>query len=315
MSSEYGLAAKRAINMNTAGRLDKKASKKNARRVDRFVTGLLYGIAAFFVILLASITIYIMAKGVQAISPDLLSFSGDGIGIQLFNTIYLVFLSLIVTIPAGILTGLYLAEYAGKSPIVAVIRTCIETLSSLPSIIVGLFGYLVLIQMTHSHWNLLAGSLSLAIINIPLIARTTEDAIRSIPRGYYDGSIALGATRWQTVVKVMLRTSVPRILTGVILAAGRGFGEAAVLIYTAGMGSDVNFNNWNPASITSPLNPFRAADTLSVHIWALKTEGIAANSQQIADLSAALLIILVFAFSLGSRALGHRLEKKMLSED
>jgi len=156
---------------------------------------------------------------------------------------------------------------------------------------------------------LLAGALSLAIINIPLIARTTEDAIRSIPRAYYDGSIALGSTRWQTVVHVLLKASVPRIITGVILAAGRGFGEAAVLIYTSGMSSDVNFANWNPASPVSPLNPFRPADTLSVRIWALKTEGIAANSQQIADLSAMVLIILVFVFSLGARALGRRLEK------
>jgi phosphate transport system permease protein len=136
----------------------------------------------------------------------------------------------------------------------------------------------------------------------------------SIPRSYYDGSIALGASRWQTTIHVILKAGIPGIITGVILAAGRGFGEAAVLIYTSGMSSRVDFSNWNPASITSPLNPFRPADTLSVHIWALKTEGIAANSQQIADLSAAVLIVLVFAFSLGSRALGRRLQKKMLSE-
>jgi len=285
----------------------------SAKRNDRVMTTVLYAIAVFFVLLLASITIYILFKGVRAASPDLLSFSGDGIGIQLFNTVYLVFLSLLITVPTGILTGVYLAEYAGETPLVAVIRTCIETLSSLPSIIVGLFGFLVLIQMTHSKWNLLAGALALAILNIPLIARTTEDAIRSIPRVYYDGSIALGATQWQTVIHIMLKASAPRIITGIILAAGRGFGEAAVLIYTSGMSSDVNFSNWNPTSISSPLNPLRSADTLSVHIWALKTEGIAANSQQIADLSAAILIVLVFAFSLGSRALGRRLQKKMLS--
>jgi len=290
-------------------------ANKFAKKTDRFVTILLYIIAAFFVLLLASITVYILYKGIRAASPDLLSFKGDGVGIQLFNTIYLVFLSLIITVPIGILTGMYLAEYAGKGAFVAIMRICIETLSSLPSIIVGLFGFLVFIQMTHSHWNLLAGSLALAIINIPLIARTTEDAIRSIPRSYYDGSIALGATRWQTLVRVLLKGSVPRIITGIILAAGRGFGEAAVLIYTSGMNSDVDFNNWNPASITSPLNPFRSADTLSVHIWALKTSGIAANINQIADLSAAVLIVLVFAFSLGSRAIGRRLQKKISGDN
>jgi len=290
------------------------SKKTAAKRVDRAATIILYIIAAFFILLLASITIYILYKGFLAASPELFSFSGDGVGIQLFNTVYLVFLSLVITIPGGIMTGIYLAEYAGKGTFVTIIRTCIETLSSLPSIIVGLFGFLVFIQMTHSKWNLLAGSLALAIINMPLITRTTEDAIRSIPRIYYDGSIGIGATRWQTVVHVLLKASIPRIITGVILAAGRGFGEAAVLIYTSGMSSDINFNNWNPASITSPLNPFRSADTLAVRIWALKTEGIGANSQQIADLSAAILIILVFVFSIGARALGRRLQKNMLSE-
>jgi len=290
--------------------------KKNAsaRVMDRVVTALLYGIAGFFALLLASITVYILYKGVRGATPELLSFSNKGIGKQLFNTVYLVFLSLLVTVPIGMFTGVYMAEYAGNGPFVAVMRTCIETLSSLPSIIVGLFGFLVLIQMTHSRPNLLAGSLALAIINIPLIARTTEDAMRQVPRSYYDGSVALGATRWQTVMRVLLKTSMPRVITGVILAAGRGFGEAAVLFLTSGMGSDVNFNNWNPASLSSPLNPFRSADTLAVYIWSLKTQGIEANSQQIADLSAAVLILLVFGFSLGARALGRRLQRKMASE-
>jgi len=289
---------------------------KKAKAVDHAVTGVLYAVAAFFIVLLASITVFILFKGVRAAVsfPELLSFKGDGVGIQLFNTIYLVLVSLVITVPVGVCTGIYMAEYAGNGRVVAVIRTCIETLSSLPSIIVGLFGFLVLIQLTHSRWNLLAGSISLAIINIPLIARTTEDALRAIPRSYYDGSIGLGATRWQTLWHVLFPVSVPRIITGVILAAGRGFGEAAVLMYTSGMSSSVNFSNWNPLSITSPLNPFRTADTLSVRIWALKTEGIAANSQANADLAAAVLIVLVFAFSLGARYLGHRMEKKMTSE-
>ncbi|MCL1879479.1 MAG: phosphate ABC transporter permease PstA [Actinomycetia bacterium] len=288
-------------------------SRTSAKVIDRIATGVFYVVAAFFILLLASITAYILYKGALAASPELLSFVGDGVGIQLFNTVYLVFLSLLVTMPVGIMTGLFMAEYAGSGFFVAITRTCIEALSSLPSIIVGLFGFLVFIQMTHSKWSLWAGSLSLAIINVPLIARTTEDAMRSVPRSYYDGSIALGASRWQTVTHVLLKASIPRIITGMILAAGRGFGEAAVLLYTSGMSSDVNFHDWNPLSPTSPLNPLRSADTLSVRIWSLKTEGIAANSQQIADLAAAILILLVFVFSLGSRALGRRLQKRMLS--
>ncbi|MCL2655372.1 MAG: phosphate ABC transporter permease PstA [Coriobacteriia bacterium] len=284
---------------------------RRAKLADKTITVILSTIAALFVVLLALITVYLLYKGARAATPDLLSFTGFGVGIQLFNTVYLVFLSLLVTVPIGICAGIFLAEYAGKGPIIAVVRTCIETLSSLPSIIVGLFGFLVLIQLTHSKWNLLAGALALAILNVPLIARTTEDALRSVDRSYYDGSIGLGATRWQTTVRILLRASVPRIITGIILAAGRGFGEAAVLIYTAGMNSAVNFNNWDPTSITSPLNILRPADTLAVHIWALKTEGIMANANQIADLSAAVLVVLVLVFSLSARWLGNRFDKKM----
>jgi phosphate transport system permease protein len=284
-----------------------------AKIADSIVTAVLYVIAVFFVVLLAVVTIYIVVKGAWAVTPNLLGFNGDGVGVQLVNTVYLVLLSLVITVPVGVFTGIYMAEYIGRGPIVAIIRTCIETLSSLPSIIVGLFGFLVLIQLTGAHWNLLAGSVALAILNIPLMARTTEDALREIPREYYDGSIGLGATRWQTMVHVSLKASIPRIITGVILAAGRGFGEAAPLMFTSGMGSAVNFNDWNPLHLTSPLNPMRPADTLAVHIWALKTEGIAANSQAIADLSAAVLVVLVFVFSLGSRALSHHLSKRKLA--
>ncbi|MCL2882730.1 MAG: phosphate ABC transporter permease PstA [Coriobacteriia bacterium] len=288
-----------------------RARMKRTKAVDRVVTVALSTIAALFVVLLAVIMAWLLYKGAKAATPDLLSFTGYGVGIQLFNTVYLVTLSLLITVPIGICAGIYLAEYAGKGPIIAVLRTCIEMLSSLPSIIVGLFGFLVLIQMTHSKWNLLAGALALAILNVPLIARTTEDALRAVDRSYYDGSIGLGATRWQTTMRILVRASVPRIITGVILAAGRGFGEAAVLIYTSGMNSAVNFNNWNPASITSPLNILRPADTLAVHIWALKTEGIMANANQIADLSAAVLVILVLVFSLSARWMGNRFDKKM----
>lgn len=287
---------------------------RGAKITDRVITGILYVIAAFFVLLLASITIYILWKGVKAASPELLSFSNDGVGIQLFNSLYLVLISLVITVPIGVCAGIYLAQYAGKGPVVAVIRTCVETLSSLPSIIVGLFGFLMLIQLTGSRWNLMAGAIALAIINVPLIARTTEDALRAVPKSYYDGSIGLGATRWQTVMRVLMRASVPRIITGVILAAGRGFGEAAVLIYTSGMKGVVDFTIWNPFDVRSPLNPFRPAATLAVNIWAQKAEGIAANSQQIADLSAAVLVVLVFVFSIGSRWLGHRLDKRLLGE-
>lgn len=284
---------------------------RRAKIADRAATIVFYVIAGFFLLLLAAFTLWILYKGFAAFDIRYVGFSGKGIGIQLFNTIYLVFISLVISVPIGICAGIYMAEYAKDGAITRFLRICIETLSSLPSIVVGLFGYLVFLVLIGARWNLFAGSLAVSILGLPLISTTTEDAIRSIPSSYREGSLAIGATHWQTIAKVLLPASVPGIITGVILAAGRGFGEAAALLFTSGMNSSVNFRNWNPLSITSPLNPFRPADTLAVHIWALITEGIDPNANQMADLSAAVLIILVFAFSLGSRALGRRLEGRM----
>ncbi len=131
--------------------------------------------------------------------------------------------------------------------------------------------------MTGQHWNLLAGALAVSILNIPQLTTVTEDAMQGVPELYREGSLGLGATHWQTITGVLLPAALPRIITGIIMAAGRGFGEAAALLFTSGMSSDVNFNNWNPFSLNSPLNAMRPADTLAVRIWALKTEGVDAE--------------------------------------
>jgi phosphate transport system permease protein len=292
-----------------------KTTHKRIKAADRAATGILYAVAGFFLLLLAAFTLYILYKGALAFKPEYLSFTRSGIGIQFFNTIYLVFLSLIISMPIGIAAGIFMAEYAGKGRLTHFLRTCIETLASLPSIVVGLFGYLVFLVMTGSHWNLIAGALAVSILNIPSLTTVTEDALQGVPERYREGSLALGATHWQTIRKVLLPAALPRIVTGVIMAAGRGFGEAAALLYTSGMSSDVSFRNWNPLSPDSPLNPFRPADTLAVHIWALKTEGVDANAAALSDLSAAVLILLVFAFSLASRKIGEKLERRTTGEE
>jgi phosphate transport system permease protein len=287
------------------------STHKKARIADRTATGVLYGTAGFFLLLLAAITIYILVKGAIAYKPSMLSWGRDGIATEFFNTIYLVFLSLIFSVPIGVAAGIYMAEYAREGRLTQFLRMSIETLSSLPSIVVGLFGYLVFIVMTGSKWNLLAGSLAVSILNLPLITTTTEDALRSVPKSYREGGLGIGATHWETIRTVILPCAFPRIITGVILAAGRSFGEAAALLYTSGMNSDVNIHNWNIMSRSCILNPLRPADTLAVHIWALKTEGTQAGADQIADFSAAVLIIMVFLFSLGARFLSRVLERRM----
>ena len=288
-----------------------RQTHQKAKVADRAATAVLYAVAGFFLALLAAFTVYILYRGALAFRPEYLSFTRQGIGPQFFNTIYLVFLSLLISIPIGVAAGIYMAEYAGGGRLTHFLRTCIETLASLPSIVVGLFGYLIFLVMTSSHWNLLAGALAVSILNIPSLTTVTEDALEGVPVRFREGSLGLGATHWQTIAGVLLPAALPRIVTGIVMAAGRGFGEAAALLFTSGMSSDVNFHNWNPFSISSPLNPLRPADTLAVHIWALKTEGVEANAAQLSDLSSAVLILMVFAFSLGSRWIGDRLERRM----
>ena len=150
------------------------------------------------------------------VSMTFYAFNSNGIGNQFFNTIYLVFLSLLISVPSGVLAGIYMAEYAGDNKLTKAIRISIESLSSLPSIVVGLFGYLVFILMTGMKWNLFAGALAVSILSLPSITTTTEDALRSLPKSYKEGSMGLGATHWTTITKVMLPACISRIMTGVI---------------------------------------------------------------------------------------------------
>ena len=146
--------------------------------------------------------------------PEMFGFTRSGsIGNQVFNTIYLVFISLLVSVPIGILAGIYLAMYAKPGLVTRFLRTCIETLSSLPSIVVGLFGYLIFLVVIGLSKSLLAGALSISILSLPLITTTTEDAIKGLPEGFYHGSMGLGATKWQTIFHVLLPACLSRIMT------------------------------------------------------------------------------------------------------
>lgn len=285
---------------------------KRAIGADRIMTVVFYCVAVFFFVLLAAFAGYVIIKGFIGATPEMFRFQRRGsIGNQLFNTIYLVFLSLIITVPIGALAGIYLAKYAREGALTKFIRICIETLSSLPSIVVGLFGYLIFLVIMGLDKSLMAGALSVSILTLPLITTTTEDAIRGLPEGYFQASMGLGSTRWQAIFHVLLPACLPRIMTGIILAAGRGFGEAAVLLYTTGSGTNIRWGNWNLASYTCPLNPFRSAETLSLQIWDLQVNG---QNQDLANLASAVLLILVLAFSIGANILSNRLNKKNAGE-
>ena len=195
---------------------------QRAKLADKIATGIFVAIAVLFFLLLFGFAGKVIIGGFLGAKPEMFRFAMSGaIGNQLFNTIYLVFISLLVSCPIGVFAGIYLAMYAKKGRLTKIIRICIETLSSLPSIVVGLFGYLVFLVALGMGKSLLAGALSISILTLPLITTTTEDAIRGLPEGYLQGSLGMGATKWQSVFHVLLPACLPRIMTGVILAAGR----------------------------------------------------------------------------------------------
>lgn len=288
---------------------------KRAQLFDEIATAVFYAVSGFFVLLLVAFTAYVVWGGIKAFSPEMFSFSEEGIGSQFFNTVYLVVLSLVISVPIGIAAGVYMSEYAPEGKVITMLRIAIETLSSLPSIVVGLFGYLVFIIMVGAQWNLFAGALAVSILSLPLITTTTYDALRALPKGYKEGSLALGATHFETIWHVMLPASVGPIMTGVILAAGRGFGEAAALLYTAGMSTDISWDVWDITDPMCPLNPFRPGETLSLQVWAARTEGLNANAGDIAAFASAILMIMVLVFSIGARLLSRHLAKKTGGEN
>lgn len=291
--------------------------KLKSSTFDKLATFMLYAVAGFVVVLLLLFVGYILYHGRERLnfrfitSPPAIMEEGGGIGPQLFNSIYLVALSMLFTIPIGVSAGIYMAEYARPSRLTRIIRFCIEALASLPSIVIGLFGLLVFVSATKWGYTLMAGALAVSILNLPVITRISEDAVRSVPPSIKEASLALGATRWQTIYKVLIPSAIPGLITGIVITSGRVFGEAAALLYTAGMSSPrLDFANLNPFSADSPLNPFRPAETLAVHIWKVNSEGLAPDSRQIADGAAAILIISVFLFNIMSRFLGKAINAK-----
>ncbi|HJV46060.1 MAG TPA: phosphate ABC transporter permease PstA [Bacillota bacterium] len=290
----------------------------DSRIVDRIATFILYAIAFIIVCILFGLLAFILYHGFSRIdlqfitSPPETMKAGGGIGPQLFNSLYLLVLTMIITVPLGLGAGIYLAEYAPKNKITDVIRLSIEVLSSLPSIVVGLFGLMVFVNVLGWGYSILSGAFALTVFNLPLLVRVVEESLRSVPKEQKEASLAMGISHWTTIRKVLLPVALPGILTGAILAAGRIFGEAAALLFTAGMSSpDLNFSDWNIFHPASPLNPFRPAETLSVHIWKVNSEGLIPDVRAVADGASAILVITVLFFNLFARWFGRWIYKRL----
>ena len=204
----------------------------------------------------------------------------------LINTLFIALLSLLFAVPVGIGAAIYLAEYAGKgNKLVSIIGITTETLSGIPSIVYGLFGSLFFVKYLHLGLSLLSGALTLSIMILPLIMRTTEEALRSVPESYREGSFGLGAGKLRTVFSIVLPCAVPGILSGVILGVGRIIGESAALIFTAGTVAEIADNL------------FSSARTLSVHMYAISGEGIYMNQTYATAVVLLLVVILINGLS------------------
>ncbi|HEL9638891.1 TPA: phosphate ABC transporter permease PstA [Streptococcus suis] len=292
----------------------------HAKKFDKLATGILYSIAGVIVVILTSLILYILLRGLPHVSWDFLTSksssykAGGGIGIQLYNSFFLLVVTLLISVPLSTGAGIYLAEYAKKGPLTNFIRTCIEILSSLPSVVVGLFGYLIFVVQFEYGFSILSGALALTVFNLPQMTRNVEDSLRHVHHTQREAGLALGLSRWETVLHVVIPEALPGIVTGIVLASGRIFGEAAALIYTAGQSAPaLDWSNWNPLSVTSPISIFRQSETLAVHIWKVNSEGTIPDATQVSVGSAAILLVFILIFNLSARYIGKKLHAKMTS--
>ena len=263
------------------------------RRPGSFLVMLLVMLSAIltFTVLIFLIA-YILIRGVPSFT-----YTSENASLMpaLINTVVMTLLSLLIAVPFGIFSAIFLVEYAGRgNRFVEMIRLTTETLSGIPSIVYGLFGMLFFVTTCGWGFSLLAGAFTLAIMILPLIMRTTEEALKSVPDSYREGSFGLGAGKLRTVFRIVLPSAVPGILAGVILAVGRIVGETAALIYTAGSVADV------PSSVMG------SGRTLAVHMYNLASEGLYMNQ---AYATAVILLVLVVGINTLSGIVAKRLTK------
>ena len=317
-SAQPAAAAGAAPEQARAG-IDLDAHTRRIGAQDRLATGVLTAIAGLVLLLLAAIVAYILFRGLgKVFQPGfLVNDSADktlpGIATQLFDSFYMLVITLVISLPISLGAAIFFVEYAPDNWITSAASTAIETLSSLPSIVVGMFGSLFFVVVLGWGISIIAGALALTMFNIPILVRVIQQALADVPQSQRDAALAMGLTRWETTIGVLLPAAMPAIVTGVVISAGRVFGEAAALIFTSGSATArINF----AAAITSPRSPwniFRPAETLAVHIWKLKMEPTPGNDEIVWG-TAAVLIICVLLFNVLARVAGQALARRLTSE-
>ena len=283
--------------------MEMKPLSGRRRAYDRILRFLLYFCAALTCALLLFIIGYIFFKGLPHVTWQFLStqpsFIRDTIGIlpNILNTVYLVGVTLIITLPLGVGAAIYLTEYARNRRLVAAIEFATETLTGIPSIIFGLVGMLFFIQMMGLKTGVLAGGLTLVVMILPTIVRTTQESLKTVSDSYREGALAMGAGKWHMVRTVVLPNAVDGIVTGCILAVGRIVGESAALLYTAGFGLVLN-------NFVTALESSSATLTVALYVYASER-----GETDIAFAIATILMLLTLVINLSANLVGRKMEK------
>lgn len=272
----------------------------NKNTVNNIALGVLWAAASVTVALLVAIIAYVVVRGIGVISFEFIFTWPHGVNAEggiwptIVSTIYVTGLAMLITTPVAVLAAVYLAEYASQGRIVRMIRFAADSLSSVPSIVMGLFGFAFFVETLNIPMSMLSAAMALTLLMLPIVMRTTEEAIRAVPRYIRWGSYGLGATKWQTVSRIVLPAAAPRIITGIVLAMGRAVGETAVVFYTMGQ------------AINLPITPLDSGRSMPVHLYLLAVEGI---NLPAAYGTAFLLMIMILGFNLGARWILKRYRK------
>ena len=267
----------------------------------RLAVTLLGGATLLVLLVLLFIIIFVLQKGLPAITWQFLSEAprdmgrSGGIFPVIIGTLLLPLLAILIALPLGVGTAIYLTEYTRETRLTRVISFGTDCLAGIPSIIFGLFGFIFFVVMLRLGWSLLSGALTLALMILPTIIRTTEEAIRAVPNTYREVSFSLGATRWETVLKVVLPNALPGIVTGVMLSLGRSIGETAAVIFTAG------------SALRMPTSVYDSVRTMAVHFYLLAREGISNDNAYgtAAVLILSVLLVNLTAYGIMSRFVGR----------
>lgn len=270
------------------------------RVANNIAVGLLWAAALITVAVLGALIAYVFVNGIRVISPAFIFTWPRGVNAEggvwptIVSTLYVTGLAMLICAPVAVLAAVYLAEYARQGRMVALIRFAADSLASVPSIVMGLFGFALFVEAMGIGLSMLSAAMALSLLMLPIVMRTTEEAIRAVPRYIRWGSYGMGATKWQTVSRVVLPAAAPRIITGVVLATGRAIGETAVVFYTMGQ------------AIYLPITPVDSGRPMTVHLYLLAVEGI---NLPAAYGTALLLMVMILGFNLGSRWILKRYRK------